>query len=178
MKPSRLQWMALVGLLMSGGALAADPATGSAIAAESLSGASNLMRLIGALVLILGLIFLMGWLARRFGLPGQAKSQGMLKTLDSIHLNPRERILLISVENHRVLVGVSPSGMTRLGEYTAPEGAAELDQANSDELAIEPATASKAADSFAKALNRITARVSSAKSNGHGFPGDKLGAES
>jgi flagellar protein FliO/FliZ len=83
-----------------------------ALATSPLSG-GVLLETAGGLVLILVLIFALGWLLRRFGrLPMSAK--GEIAILSGVSLGPRERAVLLRVGNTRLLVGVAPGRVQTL----------------------------------------------------------------
>jgi flagellar protein FliO/FliZ len=72
-----------------------------------------LLETAGGLVLILVLIFALGWLLRRFGrLP--MSSKGEIAILSGVSLGPRERAVLLRVGNTRLLVGVAPGRVQTL----------------------------------------------------------------
>jgi flagellar protein FliO/FliZ len=65
------------------------------------------------LLLVLGLIFALGWLMKRFGrLPTTGK--GLINILGGVSLGPRERAVLIQVEGVKLLVGVAPGRVSML----------------------------------------------------------------
>ena len=72
-----------------------------------------LIETLGGLVLILILIFGLGWLLRRFGrLP--VKGNAMISIVGGVSLGPRERAVLLQVEDTRLLVGVAPGRVQML----------------------------------------------------------------
>jgi flagellar protein FliO/FliZ len=81
--------------------------------ATSPLGGGVLLETAGGLVLILVLIFALGWLLRRFGrLP--MSSKGEIAILSGVSLGPRERAVLLRVGNTRLLVGVAPGRVQTL----------------------------------------------------------------
>ncbi|MET0103273.1 MAG: flagellar biosynthetic protein FliO [Sedimenticola sp.] len=65
------------------------------------------------LVLVVGLIFALAWLVRKFGhLPMQGK--GMVEVLGGVSLGPRERAVVVKVGETRLLVGVAPGRVQTL----------------------------------------------------------------
>ncbi len=105
---------------------AADALQGGA----PLNGAAGLVKVVLALALILAMIFAFGWFVRRFGLPGKAQQTGLLSVIDSTHIGPRERVVLISAGEHQILVGITPTGMTRLAEFDAKKNGGFSDTLN------------------------------------------------
>lgn len=78
----------------------------------------------GALATVILLIVACAWLARRWGLLGQVRGHGSSLVVKSSHsLGQRERLVVIEVEGQRLLLGVTPGAITRLGRLTQPEKA-------------------------------------------------------
>ena len=85
---------------------------------------SQLLQTLGGLMFVLVLIIGLAWGLRRFGrLPTGAK--GQLEILGGLSLGTRERVVLIKVENTRLLVGVAPGRVQTLHVLSgdAPEAA-------------------------------------------------------
>jgi flagellar protein FliO/FliZ len=69
-------------------------------------GVQSLLQTGGGLLLILLLIFVGAWLFKRYAqLPTLGK--GLIRILGGVSLGPRERVMLLEVENVRLLVGVA-----------------------------------------------------------------------
>lgn len=79
----------------------------------------SLMPLLFGLLLVLALIPAAAWLLRRAGLAQPASASG-LRVVAQLPLGPRDRIVIIEVADRRWLLGVSASGIQRLG--TLPAG--------------------------------------------------------
>jgi flagellar protein FliO/FliZ len=76
-------------------------------------GSGALLETLAALVVILGLIVGLGWLVKRIGhLPTAGK--GMVSVLGGVSLGPRERAVVLQVEDIRLLVGVAPGRIQTL----------------------------------------------------------------
>ena len=72
------------------------------------------------LAFILALFFGAAWLARRLGAGTFLQGNGPLKIVGGLSISPRERILLIEVEDTWLVVGVGPGQMRTL--HTLPKG--------------------------------------------------------
>lgn len=101
---------------------------------------ADLLRLFLGLVLVVGLILAIGWLARRSGLQGRI--QGGMRVVDTLTLGPRQRIVMVEVEKTWLVVGVTAGQMNVL--HTLPAG---------DTLPSQP-TASAFAGKLGQALRR------------------------
>jgi flagellar protein FliO/FliZ len=79
----------------------------------------SLTPLLFGLLLVLALIPAAAWLLRRAGLAQSASNSG-LRVVAQLALGPRDRIVIIEVADRRWMLGVSASGIRRLG--TLPAG--------------------------------------------------------
>lgn len=87
-------------------------------AASSPVGADQLANVTLGLLLVLGLIFGLAWLYRRYGnLPAFNRSN--IQILGGVSLGPREKAILLEVEGERLLVGVAQGQVTKL--HTLPK---------------------------------------------------------
>lgn len=75
------------------------------MAAPSPVSVSSLAQLTLSLMVIVGLIFLLGWVMKRLKLAGP-RGRGDIAVIDELALGPRERIVLVRVGDAQVLVGV------------------------------------------------------------------------
>ena len=77
------------------------------------------LRMIGSLVLVFVLLGAVLWGLKRLQLqtrPGQPGAR-RLQVLESHSVGPRQKIALVRVGTHEVLVGVSPGQITALGQW-------------------------------------------------------------
>jgi len=88
----------------------------------------------GMLFVVLAFFLLALYLVRRFsGRFGASGSVKLIKVLTVHHLSPKEKLVLVSVQNEAVLIGVSPAGISSLARFDkVPE--------TGSETASEPAT--------------------------------------
>jgi len=86
--------------------------------------ASSIGNMVMGLALVLVLIFAMAWVVRRMGGMQIAGSQRM-KLLGGLSLGAREKVVLVQVENKRLVLGVAQGQVNTLhvldGEYEADE---------------------------------------------------------
>lgn len=71
------------------------------------------------LVLIVSLILVLGWFLRRFGQGGAFNNKSM-KILATLPLGARERLVVVDVGGQQILLGVTPSEITRLHVFENP----------------------------------------------------------
>jgi flagellar protein FliO/FliZ len=91
----------------------AAPLPQSPASAGSLGGA------VAALVLVVGLILALAWLAKR--LPGVAGATNpALRVVGSLSLGPRERVVVVAIGETQLLLGVGAGGTRTLHTLTEP----------------------------------------------------------
>lgn len=85
---------------------------------------SVLMTVSGALALIILLMVVMAWAARRSGLARRLNNaQGNITLVATQSLGPRERLVLVDVGEQRLVLGVTASQITCLATQPRPENA-------------------------------------------------------
>ena len=94
------------------------------------------------LVVIVGLILLAAWLLRRFNVVGITAGAAGMKIVAGLSVGPRERILLLEIGEHWIVVGVTATQMRTL--HTLPKG--KLPDANGG--GSNPAAFSRLLDQF------------------------------
>lgn len=88
---------------------------------------STLLRVIIGLVLVVAAILISAWLARRAGLAGK-QGTGVLQYVGGLSLSPRQRIVVLQIEDTWLVVGVTPNQLISLHTLPAgqiPQGASE-----------------------------------------------------
>ena len=100
-------------------ALALPSLATAADAAPGVSAGTALQTFLG-LVFILALFLAAAWLARRMGAGRIIQGNGPLKIVGGLSISPRERILLVEVEDTWLVIGVGPGQMRTL--HTLPKG--------------------------------------------------------
>ncbi|HHA1723950.1 flagellar biosynthesis protein FliO [Enterobacter cloacae subsp. cloacae] len=85
---------------------------------------SVLMTVSGAMALIILLMVVMAWAARRSGLARRLNNaQGNITLVATQSLGPRERLVLVDVGEQRLVLGVTASQITCLATQPRPENA-------------------------------------------------------
>lgn len=93
--------------------------------ATALPGGAVLTQISTALVVIILLILLAGWLFRRFGLAPQKGSNKVLQLRASCQLGQRERVVVIEVEDTWLVLGITAHHITPLHKLPLPSGNVE-----------------------------------------------------
>lgn len=106
--------------------------------------ASSIANMFMGLGLVLVIIFFMAWMVRKMGGMQIAGSQRM-KLLGGISLGPREKVVLIQIENKRLVVGVAQGQVNTLHVMEGVYEETEKDSIN---------TAADFKDKFLQALNK------------------------
>lgn len=84
--------------------------------------ASSYLQATLALLLIVGLLFGAAWLARKVS-GGKIFGQGNLKVIGGVALGPRERLVLVEVEDTWLVIGIVPGQIRTL--HRLPKGQME-----------------------------------------------------
>lgn len=116
-------------------------------------------RTLGALAVVVTLIFAARWFLRRWGASGTTNLTGPMEVIAKESVAPRQQLLLIRLGKRLVLIGTGSGAMSTLAEVTEP---AEVDE-------LMQAVKSAKDGSFAGLLTRYAKGGSSANST----PGDQ-----
>ena len=100
-------------LALPGEVLAADPEPGR-VESTVLSG-GLLTQLTLGLLLVLALAVGLSWLLRRYALP----RDGLIRVVGGLPLGARERLLLVEVDEVRLLIGITAHQIQALHVFTA-----------------------------------------------------------
>jgi flagellar protein FliO/FliZ len=152
-----MKTLAAVSLLIwSGLSMALDPGQPSTLTQDATVSRASYLEATGGLILVILLIFGLGWVVKRLGMvPG---SKGMVRILGGTSLGGRERALILEVEGRRVLVGVAPGQVNLLLHLeetdTAPRP--ELKQKSRGQAKVEPNS-----QAFAEALAEANTQIES-----------------
>ena len=118
---------ALSCLFFSTSVLAAD-APVEELTALSFSDPSYFFQVIVSLGIVIGAIFLLSAVARKFDLSAP-KSAGPVRILDTLSIGGKEQLLLVQVGDDQILVGRSANGVEKVHELTTPLSGLEAQQA-------------------------------------------------
>jgi flagellar protein FliO/FliZ len=79
------------------------------------------LRVSASMLLVLGLLGALFWMLKRMkSLQLQHKGPPMLEVLETMSLGPRQKMALVRVGAHQVLVGVTATQFTALGSWDVP----------------------------------------------------------
>jgi flagellar protein FliO/FliZ len=98
-------------------------------------GAPGLMQAGLGMMVVLGLIFLCAWLARRFGLQRFGGGH-VVKVVSSSSIGQRERVVVVEVGGTWLVLGVTPSQINTL--HTLPAQAVPHALAGAEHVASKP----------------------------------------
>ncbi|MEX1058390.1 MAG: flagellar biosynthetic protein FliO [Natronospirillum sp.] len=96
----------------------AGPAQRAPSPASAVS-AGDLLTVVLGLLVVVGLIFASAWLVRRFN-GGTAVNGRVIKVLAVTPLGAKEKLVLASVGEQQILLGVTPQQVTKLMELKEP----------------------------------------------------------
>lgn len=86
---------------------------------EQINIMTQLGQLAVGLILVIGLIFLIGYVMRRTG-PLAPRGGQQIKLISSLPLGPRDRLLLVDVGGKQLLLGASPGRINTLHAFDEP----------------------------------------------------------
>lgn len=79
----------------------------------------SVMQIIFSLILVLAAVAVVAWIMKRINLP-QHGAASLLKVLSGVAVGPRERVVLMEVNDTWLIVGVAPGQVRTL--HTMPKG--------------------------------------------------------
>jgi len=96
---------------------AAEPASVAA------SPSASFLQMLLGLAVVVGLIFAIGWLTRRIN-PASA-SNGPIRVVSAASVGPRERVVLVEINDSWLLLGVAPGQVNLLQSMSKASAAVE-----------------------------------------------------
>lgn len=94
---------------------------------------SPLLQVSGALFGIIAVILIAAWLAKRFGLSGKTAGGRGLKVSASASVGTRERVVIVDVEDARLVLGVTPNNINLLHKLPPAQANSEdVNEKNAD----------------------------------------------
>ncbi len=84
-----------------------------------MSATASLLQVTFALILMVGLILGLAWLAKRFGRP-LFQQNNQLRLIASLSLGVKEKVILVEVEGKQLILGVTPQQITSLHVMDIP----------------------------------------------------------
>jgi len=74
----------------------------------------TLLKTMGALALVVGFILTLSWVAKKYLKAGLLSVQqgGEIKILQSFHFEPKKKLMMVSVNDQKPLLGVSESSIS------------------------------------------------------------------
>jgi flagellar biosynthetic protein FliO len=97
--------------------------------------ATDLLRMLGSMALVLAAMAALLWALRRMqskvGIRGGGRRLDLIETLS---LNARHKLALVSVDGRAVLVGISPAQVTALAQWPAADATPSLTAGTEDDI--------------------------------------------
>lgn len=81
----------------------------------------TLLQLVGALILVVGIIYASVWLMKRYSTGKIAGGGNLISIVERRHLTPKQAIYLVKVGEKHLLIGASESGLSKLSDIEIPE---------------------------------------------------------
>lgn len=117
----------------------------------------SLLQTVFALVLVLGLLAALAWLAKRYG-PKIAGGSGNLRMVGSLNIGGRERIMVVEVGDQWIVVGASPGRINALATMPKQEGAAHGGVQSTATLAGHAPSATSFSDWLKQTIDKRNAK--------------------
>ena len=81
---------------------------------------ADLFRMIGSFALVLAIMAGLLWALRKLQFRLNSQNAGKrMQVLETLSVGPRQKFALLKVGEHEVLVGITPTQMTSLGQWPA-----------------------------------------------------------
>ncbi|MGP3593039.1 flagellar biosynthetic protein FliO [Vagococcus sp. WN89Y] len=94
---------------------------------------SPLLQVSGALFGIIAVILIAAWLAKRVGIGGKTAGARGLKVSASASVGTRERVVIVDVEDARLVLGITPNTINLLHKLPpAPANSEDVNEKNAD----------------------------------------------
>ena len=109
---------------------------GQALAAESLAMGSALLRMVWALLIVVGVILILYALARK-RIPFAQPGSGEIRIIETRHLVGRNTLVLVSVRDRTLLLGVSDERISLLCDQLDEQPGPKADTTDFDRILRE-----------------------------------------
>lgn len=128
----------------------ANAAAAAAHESVAPSAAGSVAGMLGSLVVVIGLIFALAWLARK--LQGvRAHRGGLLQVTGGVAVGGKERVVIVQIGGEHFLVGVAPGQVSLLHRFESAPGAQQM-PADAERRTV---AANAAASPFADRLREL-----------------------
>lgn len=116
----------------------------------------DILRIIGSLILVFGLMGALLWGLKRMQMKIGAPTPGRrLQMLESVSVGPRQKIALLRIDAREVLVGLSPGQMTALGQWSVVAG-----QDEAQACSVQPPATDSPAETYPMTAQALLERES------------------
>ncbi len=102
---------------------AAVPGSGTQAASDAAPGGAGMLQMLPGLALVLLLIVVLAWLAKRGGV-GRGATGSHLRIVAERAVGTRERVVVVEVAGQWLVLGVAPGQVRSLSQMPRPESAA------------------------------------------------------
>lgn len=113
--------------------------------------------MMGSFLVVLGLLIATLIAIKRMGPKLGVTGSKQLRLIEVKNLGNRQKIILMSVNNHQILIGLSPQSISKLGDFPSAVDNFDTSSIDSDDLTEEPAN-SIDVGGFSGVLTRMLSR--------------------
>lgn len=118
MKIMKKPFLTILSFLITESPIALHAAENRAVT-EPLSSSHAIIQMLFGLAIVLALFISMAWLLRRFG-QDNFKTNKIFRTIGTMSVGTRERLLLIEVSGEQFVLAVSPGSITKIHHFDQP----------------------------------------------------------
>lgn len=124
----------------------------TSFAASQAVGAAEVGQLFAGLLVVVAVIFMGAWLAKKYNLGNRFSNNDCIKVVSLLSLGAKEKIILLEVGDEQIVVGSSNQGLQHLHTLKTP-----VEIKNTDNETVAP---------FAAQLKKLLNKSSSKEVNG------------
>ncbi len=114
----KIPFLTILSFTITGSPIALHAAENRAVT-EPLSSSHAIIQMLFGLAIVLALFISMAWLLRRFG-QDNFKTNKIFRTIGTMSVGTRERLLLIEVSGEQFVLAVSPGSITKIHHFDQP----------------------------------------------------------
>jgi flagellar protein FliO/FliZ len=125
-------------------------------------GWSEWLSMMSSLAVVLALLAVTLFGLKKMGLSSAKDLSKKLQVGEVHNLGPRQKLIVVSINNEQILLGVTPQSINRLGNWPDQKTADNLEQSVAIEQA-DPETATENTGRFQQLLTQIADRTTARK---------------
>jgi flagellar protein FliO/FliZ len=117
-----------------------------------------------SLAVVLALLAATLFVLKKMGLSSTKDQSKKLQVGEVHNLGPRQKLIVVTINNEQVLLGVTPQAINRLGNWPEQQAADDLDQSSEVDQA-DSETATDSPGKFQQLMKQVAERTTERKTN-------------